>query len=118
MFFLRELLIMYNAEWEDRKYNVKKRRKTPYVEIDDDMPSRLEDTSDKQMGDLVDTILIMVINGIDNAAAMQLELMKCGFKISMPTLNQVINCLDAMGIIERERIWKPEEPKETAQPQQ
>ena len=84
----------------------RKRRKSPYIEIGDDILKRIEHVhfKDDQMGDFVDTILIMVILEIGNPSMMQFELMKCGFKVSIPTLKKVLNLLVKLGAIDRKFV--------------
>ena len=76
-------------------------RKTPYIEVNDSIIERVKKQSikDKQMQHIVDTVFLLSLNGVVKLHEIQLELLRCGFKIEFIVLKEVMIRLAMQGLI-------------------
>jgi len=79
------------------------RRRTPYIEIGNDILDRIRsmDSNDHQMIDLVETILVIVLVKANQVNEIYYELLYCGFKVPVTLLNKVIDLMDEMEYLEK-----------------
>ena len=92
--------------FSEKRKNIRKEKRyteTPYIHIEEDILLRMQKEhfkcKDICMGDFIDTIISLVINGVKSSDRLKLELLKCGFKVSIPLLLRILIALDKDGII-------------------